>query len=453
MAMAHGAVAAAVELRLCWRLLLLSTTPCVVDGVYWVKSHEGQSCTEACTDGCLEDARHYPNTTAEFEEILNKTGYECISIVEGGMRYDPSIDSGQECGFHQWRSMPWTFCELRAPPMTYRFCPCTGEEDLPGTTAAEPFDCHEEAKNVSEVQRKREWCCNYLGVSCLPETMKEVEVPPAPYQCQAGLNDWERGWSPGKIAYCCERPEIRCIKTTREKVTGSVDLHVDHARQFAADTQVRARLKQAIAMGAGAGEDAVSVTIKANQAEAEEAASGEEEPLQVRRRLQAKDSAVNAQVIYVVSARQGRVASAGDTENEEDVDQVLMTLQAMTLDAWHELIDNCTSNRGFSPYRVVVVKIGEVGKGEGPSSPSPVATPEGRRHDCEAGLANWRVGWSSQKKWWCCSHEEKGCSEAHATIDEVSWFRELYIGVLLLMAFLALVLCISRALAGHDGPK
>ncbi|CAJ1446768.1 unnamed protein product [Effrenium voratum] len=30
-------------------------------------------------------------------------------------------------------------------------------------------------------------------------------------------------------------------------------------------------------------------------------------------------------------------------------------------------------------------------------------------YDCQAGLANWKAGWSSGKRTWCCSHEGKGC--------------------------------------------
>lgn len=30
-------------------------------------------------------------------------------------------------------------------------------------------------------------------------------------------------------------------------------------------------------------------------------------------------------------------------------------------------------------------------------------------YDCAAGFDNWNFGWSSAKKTWCCSHEERGC--------------------------------------------
>jgi len=30
--------------------------------------------------------------------------------------------------------------------------------------------------------------------------------------------------------------------------------------------------------------------------------------------------------------------------------------------------------------------------------------------DCQAGLANFAIGWSDPKKEWCCDHEKLGCS-------------------------------------------
>ena len=35
-------------------------------------------------------------------------------------------------------------------------------------------------------------------------------------------------------------------------------------------------------------------------------------------------------------------------------------------------------------------------------------------YDCKAGYSNWNSGWSSAKKSWCCSHENKGCPGDHS---------------------------------------
>ncbi|CAK9111869.1 Uncharacterized protein SCF082_LOCUS51890, partial [Durusdinium trenchii] len=35
-------------------------------------------------------------------------------------------------------------------------------------------------------------------------------------------------------------------------------------------------------------------------------------------------------------------------------------------------------------------------------------------YDCAAGYSNWLSGWSSDKKSWCCAHEQKGCPGSHS---------------------------------------
>ena len=38
------------------------------------------------------------------------------------------------------------------------------------------------------------------------------------------------------------------------------------------------------------------------------------------------------------------------------------------------------------------------------------ATDAGENYDCSAGFSRWRDGWSLAKKNWCCKHEERGCA-------------------------------------------
>merc|ERR1712060_550445 len=37
------------------------------------------------------------------------------------------------------------------------------------------------------------------------------------------------------------------------------------------------------------------------------------------------------------------------------------------------------------------------------------ALSDGPEFDCTAGFDVWRIGWSRDKKRWCCSHEGKAC--------------------------------------------
>eukprot|EP00440_Ansanella_granifera_P040205 gb/GFBE01043610.1/.p1 GENE.gb/GFBE01043610.1/~~gb/GFBE01043610.1/.p1 ORF type:complete len:676 (+),score=120.12 gb/GFBE01043610.1/:1-2028(+) len=40
--------------------------------------------------------------------------------------------------------------------------------------------------------------------------------------------------------------------------------------------------------------------------------------------------------------------------------------------------------------------------------------------DCQAGLSNWRAGWSSSKKAWCCAHEGLGCGETCSSMPDIN---------------------------------
>jgi len=50
-----------------------------------------------------------------------------------------------------------------------------------------------------------------------------------------------------------------------------------------------------------------------------------------------------------------------------------------------------------------------------PVPPVPVA-PAAVAFDCDAGFANWAMGWSEQKKVWCCQQAGKGCAGGAAAV-------------------------------------
>jgi len=43
---------------------------------------------------------------------------------------------------------------------------------------------------------------------------------------------------------------------------------------------------------------------------------------------------------------------------------------------------------------------------------------KGCHYDCDAGYDNWKVGWSLGKKQWCCTHKGKGCDHDDYDCDE-----------------------------------
>jgi hypothetical protein len=41
-------------------------------------------------------------------------------------------------------------------------------------------------------------------------------------------------------------------------------------------------------------------------------------------------------------------------------------------------------------------------------------------YDCNAGLSNYKAGWSVDKKAWCCQHRGKGCPGHGAAVPLVA---------------------------------
>lgn len=60
---------------------------------------------------------------------------------------------------------------------------------------------------------KTAWCCINMHMAC-PRTTTSV-----PYDCWAGLANWERGWSAPKKSWCCEHQHVAC-PTPRSDLAG-----------------------------------------------------------------------------------------------------------------------------------------------------------------------------------------------------------------------------------------
>jgi len=65
-------------------------------------------------------------------------------------------------------------------------------------------------------QEKRDWCCRHHGKACTTTTS-------APFDCQAGLVDWETGWAQPKKDWCCEHGGNGCPSTTTDAYDCSGD--------------------------------------------------------------------------------------------------------------------------------------------------------------------------------------------------------------------------------------
>lgn len=65
--------------------------------------------------------------------------------------------------------------------------------------ATEPFDCDAGLANWEKgwSDPKKEWCCKEKSMGC-------------PFDCDAGVDNWEQGWADDKKEFCCEHTNVGC---------------------------------------------------------------------------------------------------------------------------------------------------------------------------------------------------------------------------------------------------
>lgn len=158
-----------------------------VQAMFWLLGKYGQSCAEACPTLCMEDAKFYPQSIAEFQGVVAVLNTSCKEVSSGGMRYDPSVDGGF-CGFRRTDTAPpgTKFCNGSPPPSARRFCPCSGTTVRGDLRLNFKVHCPEESETLhkrAKIQcdtsgghdgmdtwsaERRTLCCCVTGQGCLP---------------------------------------------------------------------------------------------------------------------------------------------------------------------------------------------------------------------------------------------------------------------------------------------
>ncbi|CAK9058148.1 unnamed protein product [Durusdinium trenchii] len=69
-----------------------------------------------------------------------------------------------------------------------------------------PFSCGGDPSTWPGSQRR--WCCEHSRLGCGAEAVEKV------YDCNAGWEQWQVGWSPGKKDWCCRKENRGCQDAT-----------------------------------------------------------------------------------------------------------------------------------------------------------------------------------------------------------------------------------------------
>jgi len=231
-------------------------------------------------------------------------------------------------------------CDVRTPAPTAAPVVTAQPSALPPlpTTApvvVSPYDCNAGIENwqAGWSEPKKTWCCENTGKACPPAPT----TTSGPYDCDAGFLNWESGWSDQKKAYCCQHTSRGCpfdcnLGFDNWEVSWTVpqqEFCCQHARRGCP----------------GTGTLAPTTTTT----------------------LAPTTTALVAQFDCAAAFANWQAAWSPEKKS------------------W------CCANAGL-----------------GCAPPTPTQLPAA--FDCSAGFATWEVAWSGPQKEWCCQQHGRGCA-------------------------------------------
>mmetsp|Transcript_8872 Transcript_8872/g.24858 ORF Transcript_8872/g.24858 Transcript_8872/m.24858 type:complete len:369 (-) Transcript_8872:144-1250(-) len=128
-----------------------------------------------------------------------------------------------------WTAAKRLWCCENAGVMAACRVPLLAATTAPPRLKRLAFDCYAGYSDWRHAwsRRKREWCCQHLDRGCVQATTSHAAckgwccelvgrscnhtTTTQPYDCQAGLSNYRRGWSHSKLRWCCRRlPQLSC---------------------------------------------------------------------------------------------------------------------------------------------------------------------------------------------------------------------------------------------------
>lgn len=141
-----------------------------------------------------------------------KMGYCCRKANRGCRTSATVVSFDCNVGFDSW--------EVGWPSQKKSWC-CTNKQ-----RACEQWDCNWENPD-NWVDAKKSYCCPKVGKGCSTTTVEQ-------FDCNAGLANWEAGFSPEKKAWCCAHYTIACGQWNCAE--GDPPIWVDAKRDFCCRT-------------------------------------------------------------------------------------------------------------------------------------------------------------------------------------------------------------------------
>jgi len=236
------------------------------------------------------------------------------------------------------------------------------------------YDCRSDEK--SWASDHKDFCCKTTGAGChaAPEPAKSNASKP--YDCIAGLADWKVGWGFEKKQWCCKHEALGCYDCGGPSADWP-----GHKREWCC---------RAAQLGCGGAPTEAIAAEEPTPTPAPAPTPGGQPPVPM---FNCEEQLESWKVDWSLDKKlwccEDQAYGCYDCTSSPNAWPVP---QAQFCCAKHGIA--CPMPATTAPVAPAV-----------PAAPAMMSKP----YDCQAGLANWEMGWSGFKKDWCCQNEALGC--------------------------------------------
>lgn len=288
------------------------------------------------------------------------------------------------------------------------WCCLTYQKGCPRTTTTVPFDCWAGYANwrIGWSRDKKNYCCDRQRVACPPGVDPPMPEQPSisEYNCMGGKKNGYAGWSTSKKAWCCEYKGRGCpttVTTTTLPPTTTTITTTTTTFLLVVVPQPSPPVLNPGALPVPVPFVSIQAGLAKQQQQQQQVAPlspGDPLSCEVECVYKAESSSCRDRVKWLMNNREQDCGVALDTVYSE-----CQVCQPCSFRAACEQAAPYDCDAGLDNFKAGWSHQKKVWCCDNEQKGCQV-------FECDAGLDNWRKGWSIPKKAWCCTNEKKGCA-------------------------------------------
>jgi len=279
---------------------------------------------------------------------------------------------------------------------------------------SKPFDCDAGFNNweMGWSLAKMQYCCEHEHRACLPTT--STSTSPAPFDCAAGYDNWEKGWSLGKKAWCCKHQDRGCQ-------TILLPFNCSSGPGDGKENWPWVRRKWCCDNDMGGCPDIVTATSTTSTRTTSTSTTSTSAKYDCNLNLEKWEEFWSSDQQAFCCEHTNKGCSVTTTTTITSTTSVTTTITiTITITSTTHLDFDCMSGYVYSNWqeRWSDQKKAWCCEHEKRGCNVTVTTPKHHtqsagpvHYDCAADAAQWRRSWSAGKRVWCCLMERKGCEK------------------------------------------